>query len=79
MTTTLLKQAAKLPLTDRIKLVEDIWNSIADEPDADPLPLTKAQERELDRRLALMKKNPNRALPWAEAKRRILQRHVTAK
>jgi len=73
MTTGLLKQAAKLPLSDRIKLVEDIWNSIADEPD--PFPLTKEQERELDRRLALMKKNPKRALPWAEAKRRILQRH----
>ena len=76
MTTALLKQATKLPLTDRIKLVEDIWNSIADEPKPDPFPLTKEQERELDRRLALMKKNPNRALPWAEAKRRILERHA---
>lgn len=51
---TLLKEAAKLPLSDRIKLVEDIWDSIAD--DADHLPLTKEQELELDRRLALMKK-----------------------
>jgi putative addiction module component (TIGR02574 family) len=73
MTTGLLKQATKLPLSDRIKLVEDIWNSIADEPD--PFPLTKKQERELDHRLALMKKNPKRALPWTEAKRRILKRH----
>ena len=77
MTTALLKQATKLPLSDRIKLVEDIWNSIADEPD--PFPLTKGQERELDRRLALMKKNPKRALPWAEAKRRILERHASLK
>jgi putative addiction module component (TIGR02574 family) len=76
MTTALLKQATKLPLSDRIKLVEDIWNSIADEPKPDPFPLTKEQERELDRRLALMKRNPNRALPWAEAKRRILERHA---
>jgi putative addiction module component (TIGR02574 family) len=79
MTTALLKQATKLPLSDRIKLVEDIWNSIADEPKPDPFPLMKEQERELDRRLALMKKNPNRALPWAEAKRRILKRHATVK
>jgi putative addiction module component (TIGR02574 family) len=77
MTTALLKKATKLPLTDRIKLVEDIWNSIADEPDA--LPLTKEQEHELDRRLALMKRNPGRALPWAEAKRRILERHASKK
>jgi putative addiction module component (TIGR02574 family) len=77
MATTLLKQAMDLPLSDRIKLVEDIWNSIPDEPD--PFPLTKEQERELDRRLALMKKNPKRALPWAEAKHRILKRHGFAK
>ncbi len=79
MTTTLLKQATKLPLSDRIKLVEDIWNSIEDEPGCDPFQLTKAQERELDRRLALMKKNPKRALPWGEAKRRILERHASVK
>ena len=77
MTTALLKHATKLPLSDRIKLVEDIWNSIADEPD--PFPLTKEQERELDRRLTLMKKNPKRALPWVEAKRRIRERPAFAK
>jgi putative addiction module component (TIGR02574 family) len=77
MTTTLLKQAAKLPLSDRFKLVEDIWDSIADEPD--PFPLTEEQKCELDKRLARMKKNPKRALPWAEARRRILERHTPVK
>jgi putative addiction module component (TIGR02574 family) len=77
MTTTLLKQAAKLPLSDRIKLLEDIWDSIADEPD--PFPLTEEQKCELDKRLARMKKNPKRALPWAEARRRILERHTPVK
>ena len=76
MTTALLKQATKLQLSDRIKLVEDIWDSIPDEPTQDSFPLTKAQERELDRRLALMKKKPNRAIPWAVAKQRILKRHA---
>ena len=76
MTTALLKQATKLELSDRIKLVEDIWDSIADEPEKDSFPLTKAQTRELDRRLALMKKNPNRAIPWNVAKRQILKRHA---
>lgn len=79
MTTTLLKRAAKLPLSDRIKLVEDIWDSIADEPGLDPCPLTKVQERELDRRLALMKKNPNRAIPWDVAKRTIVKRRASLK
>ncbi len=70
MTTTLLKQAAKLPVSDRIKLVEDIWDTITDGPD--DFPLTAAQKRELDRRIALMRKNPKRGIPWEEAKRRIL-------
>lgn len=41
MTTGLLKKATNLPVLDRIKLVEDIWDSIADEPDE--IPLTEAQ------------------------------------
>lgn len=39
----------ELPLEERIKLVEDLWDSIAAEQKA--LPLTPAQRKELDRRL----------------------------
>jgi putative addiction module component (TIGR02574 family) len=77
MTTLLLKKAAKLPVPDRIKLVEDIWDSIADE--TDEFPLTAAQKNELNRRVELMKKNPGRGIPWEEAKRRILKRHPRGK
>ena len=77
MTTALLKQAAKLPVPDRIKLVEDIWDSIAEQPD--DFPLTAAQKRELDRRLALMKKHPERAIPWEQAKHEILSRRARTK
>jgi putative addiction module component (TIGR02574 family) len=38
-----------LPLDERIKLVEDLWDSIA--ADQKALPLTSAQRAELDRRL----------------------------
>ena len=72
MTAALLKKAASLPVPDRIKLVEDIWDSIADEPDDHSL--TPAQKRELDRRLESMRKNPNRAFSWTEASQRILKR-----
>ena len=74
MTTTLLKQATQLPVPDRIRLVEDIWDSIAEEPDLPPL--STAQKRELDRRLELMRKNPERGIPWSEAKQQILKRHL---
>jgi putative addiction module component (TIGR02574 family) len=76
MTAGLLKKATNLPVPDRIKLVEDIWDSIADE--SDEIPLTPAQKRELDRRIELMRKHPDRALPWNEAKRRILKRRSSA-
>ncbi|MCI5122555.1 MAG: addiction module protein [Candidatus Electrothrix sp. AUS4] len=39
-----------LPIRERIKLVEDLWDSIASDQGA--LPLTDAQRTELDRRLA---------------------------
>ncbi len=39
----------KLPIEDRIRLVEDIWDSIAAEQSA--LDLTEAQRTELDKRL----------------------------
>lgn len=39
----------KLPLDERIRLVEDLWDSIASDRNA--LPLTSEQQAELDRRL----------------------------
>ncbi len=39
----------KLPIEDRIRLVEDIWDSIA--ADQSALDLTEAQRTELDKRL----------------------------
>ena len=45
MTTTL----RELPIEERIRLVQDLWDSIAEERTA--LPLMSEQKRELDRRL----------------------------
>lgn len=39
----------ELPVEDRIRLVEDLWDSIANDQNA--LPLTSEQVSELDRRL----------------------------
>lgn len=39
----------ELPIEERIKLVEDLWDSIA--ADQKALPLTPEQKAELDRRL----------------------------
>jgi putative addiction module component (TIGR02574 family) len=43
----------ELPVTERIKIVEDLWDSIA--ADQSALPLTREQRTELDGRLAAYK------------------------
>jgi putative addiction module component (TIGR02574 family) len=54
------RKLRQLPLEERIKLVEDLWDSIA--ADQQTLPLTPEQRAELDRRLDAYEadKNPGR-------------------
>ena len=67
-----IAEVLALPVAERLKLVETIWDSIAEIPEA--LELTKAQEAELDRRLDAYRKDPNAGSPWPEVKARILKR-----
>jgi len=46
---TMNAKLSKLPIDERIKLVEELWDSIASDQKA--LPLTDDQKAELDRRL----------------------------
>ena len=62
----------ELSIPERIKLVENIWDSIAAVPEA--LPLTDAQRAQLDSRLEDFQKYPERGSPWEEVKARILKR-----
>ncbi len=59
----------RLPVAERIRLVEEIWDSIAEVPDA--VPLTDAQRRELDRRLAAYRRDPGAGSPWPQVRKRI--------
>lgn len=58
-----------LSVSERIQLVEDIWDSIAEVPEA--VDLTEAQKAELDRRLEVYHQNPDEGSPWAEVRKRI--------
>ena len=55
----------ELPVEDRIKIVEDLWDSIA--ADQQKLPLTAAQKTELDRRLDAYEADQNRGRSAADA------------
>ena len=59
-----------LPVAERIELVGDIWDSIAQVPDG--VELTEAQRAELDRRLEAYRRDPKLGSPWAEVKARVL-------
>ncbi len=61
----------ELDISERIQIVEDIWDSIAVAPEA--VPFTDAQRQELDRRLAAYHQDPTAGSPWERAKQRILE------
>jgi putative addiction module component (TIGR02574 family) len=54
-------------ISDRIQLVEGIWDSIAEVPDS--LGLTEEQKGELDRRLDSYHKDPTSGSPFSEESR----------
>ena len=60
---------SQLSVAERIILVEQIWDSIAAEQAA--VPLTPAQEAELDRRLEAHRKSPQEGASWEEVKAHI--------
>ena len=60
----------KLSVSERIQLVEDVWDSIATIPEE--VPLTDKQKTELARRLEAYHKDPSCGSPWPEIKKKIL-------
>jgi putative addiction module component (TIGR02574 family) len=66
MPTELTEAAKKLSISDRILLVEEIWDTIAEENEA--FELSDSQKHELDRRLESLKKTPRQGRTWEEIK-----------
>ncbi|MCP5417572.1 MAG: addiction module protein [Chromatiaceae bacterium] len=61
---------AEMPIEQRIQLVEDIWDSIAELPDSVEIP--KWHKQELEKRLKAYHDNPNEGSPWSEVKKSVL-------
>jgi len=66
MQSDLTEAAKKLSISDRILLVEEIWDTIAEENQA--FELTDSQRRELDRRLESARSDPGQGRTWDEIK-----------
>lgn len=64
-----LDEIRRLSVAERIGLVEDIWDTIADDTDVDVL--TEAQRTELDARLARYRQGTSAGVDWEDIKARL--------
>ena len=71
MSSNLTEEAKKLSIAERINLVEEIWDSIAEENGC--FELSEAQKEELDRRLEANRANPSRGRTWEEIRSEFLK------
>ena len=62
----------RLPRDERLVLVQDIWDTIASEPE--PPLLSEAQRQELVRRAAEDDTAPDEVIPWDQVKTQTLAR-----
>ena len=67
-----LSSVLKLPVSERLRLVEAIWDSIAEHPEA--VAMSDEERAELDRRWADYLKDPTSGSSWAEVRARITSR-----
>jgi putative addiction module component (TIGR02574 family) len=56
----------RLPREDRIALVQELWDSIADEGSG--LPISEARRAELERRADEDDASPDELIPWEQVK-----------
>lgn len=64
---SLLEQIVKLEPTERLELIEAVWDSLSPED----LPLTEAERTLLDARLTDMELHPDEQSSWADVKSRL--------
>jgi putative addiction module component (TIGR02574 family) len=62
----------RLGVEERLALAQEIWDSVAQDLEREPL--TEVQRRELERRLADSIARPDAVTPWEEVKARALAR-----
>jgi len=66
-----LEELRRLPVAERLQLVEDLWDSIAEDSPDEAFPTTPELEEELELRLVEHEANPEAALPWDVIRERI--------
>lgn len=67
-----LTEILELPVNERMRLVEDIWDSIAAVPEA--VQLTGEQIDEVERRLEDFRTDPENIVPWHVVREKLTSR-----
>lgn len=57
---------------ERLRLIEELWDSLTEKPEA--VPLTDAQREELDRRLDDLERSSPAGIPWDDVLQQIRSR-----
>ncbi len=65
-----LAELLELPAEERLQLVEAIWDSLEEVPEA--VPISDDVREELDRRLAAYYDDPSSARPWRDIRAELL-------
>ena len=73
MKETLVTELLKLSPAERIQLAEDLWDSVAAQPELLPA-LLDEQRREIERRVAEHERDPGSALTWEDVRKRLWSR-----
>ena len=61
-----------LSISERIQLVEEIWDSIA--TDVQAINFTEDEKNLIDKRLELFNKNPNLGSSWEDVYKRVIDK-----
>jgi len=69
--TTPLRELEALSVSERVQLVEDLWDSIA--RSSEEIPIPQWQKDELDRRKQNYLRNPESGQTWDQMKQDILR------
>jgi putative addiction module component (TIGR02574 family) len=65
-----LDEILDLPVAERLRVLDEIWESVVASPEL--LALPESQRRELERRLKLHLENPDDAISWETIRTRLL-------
>ena len=75
--TALTSEALRLPPDERLKLIEELWSSLADRPES--LRTSASELHELDARRERYNANPASLIDWEEMKSELAKRRRDAR